>query len=115
MAPMACRFHVAIIVWRSPCFFQLLRHMNDMPQCFVGTEPRFGAHDIARELLNGGQRRSADEGVVCKAALKSNKNDDVDGKGIVEAVRRPTMRFVSAERASAKPPNASRTRQTSDD
>jgi hypothetical protein len=62
MAPMAYRLHVALIVWRTPCFFQLMRHMNDMPQCFVSTESCFGAHGIARELLNSGQRRSADEG-----------------------------------------------------
>ena len=57
------------------------------------------AHYWARELTKLGHRVRLMPAKDVKAYVKRNKNDAADAEAICEAVRRPTMRFVSVKSA----------------
>ena len=74
---------------------QLLRYTSPLRACLIGMEAGAGAHYLARRLLAQGHDVRLMPARYVRPYMKSgNKNDTVDADGIVEAVQRPTMRFV---------------------
>jgi transposase len=78
---------------------QVLRFFQDLPPCLVGLEACATAHHWARELTRLGHEVRLMPARDVKAYVKRNKNDAADAEAICEAVRRPTMRFVSIKSA----------------
>ena len=54
-----------------------------------------GSHHLSRRLIAFGHDARLVSAKYVKAFLKGNKNDYLNAEAIVEAVQRPTMRFVS--------------------
>ncbi len=89
------------IVWRK----RLTRHalmpfMAQLPPVTIGMEACGGAHDWARQLRHQGHEVKRMAPQFVKPYVKSNKNDMRDAEAIVEAVMRPTMRFVPIKDAA---------------
>jgi transposase len=82
-------------VWRK----RLTRHafmpfLAQLPPLRIGIEACGGAHDWARRFRAHGHDIKLLAHQFVKPFVKSNKNDRRAAEAIVEAVTRPTMRFV---------------------
>ena len=78
---------------------QVMTFFQDLPPCLVGMEACATAHHWARELRKLGHEVRLMPAKDVKAYVKRNKNDAADAEAICEAVRRPTMRFVTVKTA----------------
>ena len=76
---------------------QVLEFFKALPPCLVGMEACATAHYWARELTKLGHQVRLMPAKDVKAYVKRNKNNAAEA--ICEAVRRPTMRFVSVKSA----------------
>jgi transposase len=76
---------------------QVIAFFASLPPCLIGMEACATAHYWARELTKLGHEVRLMPAKDVKAYLKRNKNDAADAEAICEAVRRPTMRFVSVK------------------
>src|SRR5262245_2151903 len=76
---------------------QVIRFFQDLSPCLVGLEACATAHHWARELRKLGHEVRLMPAKDVKAYVKRNKNDAADAEAICEAVRRPTMRFVTVK------------------
>lgn len=74
---------------------QVLTFFASLAPCLVGMEARASAHHWARELMALGHRVRLMPPAYVKAYVKRGKTDAADAEAIVEAVTRPTMRFVA--------------------
>jgi transposase len=74
---------------------QVMKFFTALPSCLVGMEACATAHHWARELGKLGHEVRLMPAKDVKAYVKRNKNDAADAEAICEAVRRPTMRFVT--------------------
>ena len=77
---------------------QVLKFFASLPPCLVGMEACATAHYWARELRKLGHEVRLMPAKDVKA-YKRHKNDAVDAEAGCEAVRRPTMRFVTVKSA----------------
>jgi transposase len=78
---------------------QVLKFFASLPPCLVGMEACATAHYWARELTKLGHEVGLMPAKDVKAYVKRSKNDAVDAEASCEAVRRPTMRFVTVKSA----------------
>ena len=78
---------------------QVMKFFAALPPCLVGIEACATAHHWARELTKLGHQVRLMPAKDVKAYVKRNKNDAADAEAICEAVRRPTMRFVTVKSA----------------
>jgi transposase len=78
---------------------QVIAFFEGLPPCLVGMEACATAHHWARELGKLGHEVRLMPAKDVKAYVKRNKNDAADAEAICEAVRRPTMRFVTIKSA----------------
>jgi transposase len=78
---------------------QVMKFFEALPPCLIGMEACATAHYWARELTKLGHEVRLMPAKDVKAYVKRNKNDAADAEAICEAVRRPTMRFVSVKSA----------------
>jgi len=78
---------------------QMLKFFASLPPCLVGMEACATAHYWARELTKLGHEVRLMPAKDVKAYVKRHKNDAVDAEAGCEAVRRPTMRFVTVKSA----------------
>jgi len=78
---------------------QVMKFFAALPPCLVGMEACASAHYWARELTKLGHEVRLMPAKDVKAYVKRNKNDAVDAEASCEAVRRPTMRFVTVKSA----------------
>jgi len=76
---------------------QVMAFFKALPPCLVGMEACATAHHWARELRKVGHEVRLMPAKDVKAYVKRNKNDAADAEAICEAVRRPTMRFVTVK------------------
>ena len=76
---------------------QVIAFFAALPPCLVGMEACATAHHWARELRELGHEVRLMPAKDVKAYVKRNKNDAADAEAICEAVRRPTMRFVTVK------------------
>ena len=74
---------------------QLLPFLAVQPRCTVAMEACATAHDWGREIEKLGHTVRLIAPIYVKPFVKRQKNDAADAEGIVEAVSRPTMRFVA--------------------
>ena len=74
---------------------QLLPFLAAQPRCTVAMEACATAHDWGREIEKLGHTVRLIAPIYVKPFVKRQKNDAADAEGIVEAVSRPTMRFVA--------------------
>lgn len=73
---------------------QFERFMAQLAPCVVGLEACAGAHHWARVLRGHGHQPRLLSARYVRAYVKTNKNDWRDAEAIVEAMSRPTMRYV---------------------
>ena len=73
---------------------QLERRLANIPRSLIGMEACAGAHHIGRRLEALGHDVRLIPAQYAKPFLKGHKIDCRDAEAIVEAVQRPTMRFV---------------------
>ena len=78
---------------------QVLAFFAGLPACLVGMEACATAHYWARELRALGHEVRLMPPQYVKAYVKRNKNDAADAEAICEAVKRPSMRFVTVKTA----------------
>jgi transposase len=84
----------AIVLRQKLSRGQVAARLANMPPCLVGMEACVGAHHLSRQLLVLGHDVKLVPGQFVKPFLKGQKNDFRDAEAVVEAVQRPTMRFV---------------------
>jgi transposase len=94
-------FHLAAVnargevVVRKKCSrTQLLRFTSNLRECLIGMEACGGSHFLGRALREQGHDVRLMPAQYVKPYVKTNKNDYIDAEAIIEAVTRPTMRFV---------------------
>ncbi len=80
-----------------------LRRARGLPRCTVGMETTGGAHYWARRLTALGHEVLMSPALVMPYR-KGNKTDRNDADAILEAVTRPSMRFVSGQECGAAGP-----------
>jgi transposase len=73
---------------------QLLAFVANLKPCLIGMEACGGAHYWAREFQKLGHEVKLVSPQFVKPFVKTNKNDANDSEAIVEAIVRPSMRFV---------------------
>src|SRR4026209_167426 len=76
---------------------QVLAFFKALAPCLIGMEACATAHYWARELTKLGHQVRLMPAKDVKAYVKRNKNDAADAEAICEAVRRPTMRYVTVK------------------
>src|SRR5712671_676854 len=76
---------------------QVMAFFEALAPCLVGMEACATSHHWARELTKLGHEVRLMPAKDVKAYVKRHKNDAADAEAICEAVRRPTMRFVSTK------------------
>jgi transposase len=76
---------------------QVIPFFERLSPCLVGMEACATSHHWARELTKLGHEVRLMPAKDVKAYVKRNKNDAADAEAICEAVRRPTMRFVTVK------------------
>jgi transposase len=76
---------------------QVMAFFEALPPCLIGMEACATGHHWARELRKLGHEVRLMPAKDVKAYVKRNKNDAADAEAICEAVRRPTMRFVTVK------------------
>lgn len=74
---------------------KLIPYLANIPKCLIGIEACCGSHYWARQLTQLGHEVKMMAPQFVKPYVKSNKNDRNDAEAIVEAVIRPSMRFVA--------------------
>ena len=67
----------------------------NLPSCTVGMEASSGSHYMARFVMSLGHKACLIAPQFVKPYVKSNKNDSKDAEAIVEAISRPSMRYVA--------------------
>ena len=88
-----------VVVRRQLRRSQVIAFFEAFPPCLVGMEACATSHHWARELRKLGHEVRLMPAKDVKAYVKRNKNDAADAEAICEAVRRPTMRFVTVKTA----------------
>jgi transposase len=88
-----------VVVRRQLRRSQVIAFFEALPPCLVGMEACGTSHHWARELRKLGHEVRLMPAKDVKAYVKRNKNDAADAEAICEAVRRPTMRFVTVKTA----------------
>src|SRR6201984_3706486 len=88
-----------VVVRRQLRRSQVIAFFKALPPCLIGMEACASAHYWARELRKLGHEVRLMPAKDVKAYIKRNKNDAIDAEGSCEAVRRPTMRFVTVKSA----------------
>jgi hypothetical protein len=68
-----------------------------MPPCLIGMEACVGAHHLSRKLNSLGHDARLMPAKYVRPYSKGQKNDFRDAEAIVEAVQRPTMKFVATK------------------
>lgn len=86
-----------VIVRRSLRRAQMLPFFASLPSCLVGMEACGTSHYWARELIKLGHDVRLMPPAYVKPYVKRGKTDAADAEAVCEAVRRPTMRFVSVK------------------
>lgn len=76
---------------------KLFEFVANHPPCLIGMEACPGSQHLARTFEGYGHQVKLMPAQFVKPYLKSNKNDFNDAAAIAEAVRRPTMRFVTTK------------------
>ena len=76
---------------------QLENRLANLPPCLIGMEACVGSHHLSRRLIALGHDARLMPAQYVKPFLKGHKNDYRDAEASVEAVQRPTMRFVAAK------------------
>ena len=84
----------AVIFRKKLTRVQLLAFMSKQPECTVAMEACATAHCWGREIEKLGHTVRLIAPNYVKPFVKRQKNDVADAEAIVEAVSRPTMRFV---------------------
>src|SRR5271167_846223 len=79
---------------------QVLGFMRGLPRCTVGMEATGGAHYWARQLTALGHAVRLMSPALVMPYRKGNKTDRNDADAILEAVSRPSMRFVMVKRVA---------------
>lgn len=74
---------------------RLAQFVSNLPPCVIAMEACPGSHYWARQFASMGHTGRLMHPKSVKPYVKTNKNDFNDAEGILEAVGRPTMRFVS--------------------
>ncbi|MDI5878025.1 MULTISPECIES: IS110 family transposase [Shewanella] len=76
---------------------QVIKFLSNIAPCLIGMEACASSHYWAREIRKLGHEVRLMPPQYVKPYVKTNKNDMADAEAICEAVRRPTMRFVSVK------------------
>jgi transposase len=76
---------------------QVLSFMRGLPRCVVGLEASGGAQYWARQLTALGHEVRMMSPALVMPYRKGNKTDRNDAEAILEAVTRPSMRFVTVK------------------
>jgi transposase len=76
---------------------QVLKHFANHPACVVGMEACASSHYFARELRKLGHEAKLIPPQYVKAYVRGQKNDTNDAHAIAEALRVPSMRFVTVK------------------
>lgn len=76
---------------------QVLKHFANRPACVIGMEACASSHYFAREFRKLGHDAKLIPPQYVKAYLRGQKNDTNDARAIAEAVRVPSMRFVTVK------------------
>ena len=76
---------------------QVLAFLGAQPPCRVAMEACPGAHHWGRAIAKLGHEVKLIAPAYVKPFVKRQKNDAADAEAICEAVRRPTMRFVTVK------------------
>lgn len=77
---------------------KLVNFVANLPPCLIGMEACGGAHYWARKFKEFGHEVKLMSPQFVKPYVKTNKNDTADAEAIVEALTRPTMRFVGIKK-----------------
>jgi transposase len=86
------------VLWRKELRrAQLLGFMRKMAPCLVAMEACGGAHYWARQLIAIGHQVRLVSPALVTPYRKGNKTDRNDAEAILEAVVRPSMRFVAVK------------------
>jgi transposase len=78
---------------------QMEARFANMPACLIGMEACVGAHHLSRKLKALGHDARLMPAKYVRPYSKGQKNDFRDAETIVEAVQRPTMKFVATKTA----------------
>ena len=78
---------------------QVEARFADMSPCLIGMEACVGAHHLSRRLRALGHDARLMAAKYVRPYSKGQKNDFRDAEAIVEAVQRPTMKFVATKTA----------------
>lgn len=78
---------------------QMEARFANMPTCLIGMEACVGAHHLSRKLMALGHDARLMPAKYVRPYSKGQKNDFRDAETIVEAVQRPTMKFVATKTA----------------
>jgi transposase len=78
---------------------QIEVRLANIPPCLIGTEACVGAHHLSRKLQSHGHDARLMPAKYVRPYSKGQKNDFRDAEAIVEAVQRPTMKFVATKTA----------------
>jgi transposase len=84
----------AIVIARSVKRDALLKLFASLPRCLVAMEACSSAHHWARALIDLGFEVKLVPAAYVKPYVVRNKNDAIDAEAILEASKRPGMRFV---------------------
>ncbi len=76
---------------------QVLKHFANRPACVIGMEACASSHYFAREFRKLGHEAKLIPPQYVKAYVRGQKNDTHDARAIAEAVRVPSMRFVTVK------------------
>ncbi len=88
-----------VIVRRSLRRRQVMPFFGKLEPCLIGVEACGTSHYWARELRALGHEVKLMPPIYVKPYVKRGKTDAADAEAICEAVRRPTMRFVTIKSA----------------
>src|SRR6266498_1566014 len=78
---------------------QVEARLANLPPCRIGMEACVGAHHLSRTLKAQGHDARLMPAKYVRPYSKGQKNDYRDAEAIVEAVQRPTMKFVATKTA----------------
>lgn len=76
---------------------RVLKHFTNHPACVIGMEACASSHYFARALRRLGHEARLIPAQYVKAYVRGQKNDTNDARAIAEAVRAPSMRFVTVK------------------
>ena len=86
-----------VVIRRQLRRAQMLGFMRELPRCVVGMEATGGAQYWARQLTALGHEVRLMSPSLVMPYRKGNKTDRNDADAILEAVTRPSMRFVTVK------------------